>query len=258
MAENTYDNNDQGRQDQAQSIVRTASPPLTTTPNQQPVGQTQGQTNQEMSDAEALKQVSPTVTMGQVAATQHQYVNNLGHPEKNQVGNIIQNTLFPPGEDVDANIEVAKDMSLLDFVNHVRSSGEWDYKRYARRVKPNPYEGAGNFNFGATGRALGLPETILKMGAGAYQIHENNSLPSWGGPPWSGVNRKYKKRVDDAIFNLFMGMGLNGLNTYLATKYAGVVTNRNHGDQPIDQIKIGEGCQYYDQQEKCREHESSK
>jgi len=246
MAENTYDNNDQGRQDQAQSIARTASPPLTTTPNQQPVGQTQGQTNQEMSDAEALKQVSPTVTMGQVAATQQQYVNGPKYPEENQAGKKIQKIQLPPGADVDANIEEAKHMSWIDFVKHVKSGGEWDYKSKFRHIKPNPYEDAGNFNFGATGRAVGFTEEILKMGAGAYQIFEGHSHSDWGGPIWQD-NKEFSNYLDKGLYLGARTQGLGSLLAYLSAKYQGVITNINHGDEPKDQNNIGLGVRYHDQ-----------
>jgi hypothetical protein len=39
----------------------------------------------------------------------------------------------------------------------------WDYN------KQGPYDNFGNFNYGATGAALGLPDQVIKRGAGAYK-----------------------------------------------------------------------------------------
>lgn len=68
MTENVFNYEQQQRQDQAQQTAQTATPTPTTTPNQQSAEQTQGQTSPEMSDAEALRLVSPTNTWTRVAA----------------------------------------------------------------------------------------------------------------------------------------------------------------------------------------------
>jgi|GEM_PF-2666489 len=56
---------------------------------------------------------------------------------------------------------------LLWFANQVRENGEWDIKRfYPRNIDAENY---GNFHYGATGAALGLPIEILQRAAGAVQ-----------------------------------------------------------------------------------------
>jgi hypothetical protein len=50
------------------------------------------------------------------------------------------------------------------FYNKVRPGGAWDYKRQGR-----DFEGCGNFNYGAAGTALGVPDQILLRAAGGVQ-----------------------------------------------------------------------------------------
>ena len=81
----------------------------------------------------------------------------------------------PMREDVDWNIEDAQDDSYLEWYKKVRNSGQWDYKQR------NPaYEGFGNFNYGATGRAVGIPGAILRRGAGWAQQRAGSSDPTFG------------------------------------------------------------------------------
>jgi hypothetical protein len=61
------------------------------------------------------------------------------------------------------------------FYQKVRNGGPWDYKKF------DPYFAAfGNFNFGATGTAAGIPANILLMGAGWAQDRAGTSKPEWG------------------------------------------------------------------------------
>jgi hypothetical protein len=73
---------------------------------------------------------------------------------------------------VDKNIAKTKNMTYKELLDSVRNNGQWDYKRQNRN-----FAGLGNFNYGATGRAMGIPETALKAGAGGYQII--NGTSSW-------------------------------------------------------------------------------
>jgi hypothetical protein len=83
----------------------------------------------------------------------------------------------PPGVSVDANILETRRLSRLepeaapvDWVNKVREGGRWDYKR----LEPvGAYEEFGNFNYGATGRALGFPREVLLRAAGFVQVLES-------------------------------------------------------------------------------------
>lgn len=61
------------------------------------------------------------------------------------------------------------------FYQKVRNGGPWDYKQF------DPYWAEfGNFNFGATGTAAGIPAEILLMGAGYAQSSAGTSKPIWG------------------------------------------------------------------------------
>jgi hypothetical protein len=93
---------------------------------------------------------------------------------------------LPPGADVDANIKFASTLTMsppgaLFFAELVRPGGHWDYKQFGYPQ----YEFAGNFNYGAAGRAIGYDaETLLGM-AGAIQMAVGRS-PEGSGNPFSG------------------------------------------------------------------------
>ena len=76
--------------------------------------------------------------------------------------------------------------SLRWFYYEVRSKGPWDYKLRSVRDKQGKiltsYEDFGNFNYGATGAALGLDLEVLLKAAGGYQVYEKHSRPEWGNP----------------------------------------------------------------------------
>jgi hypothetical protein len=128
-----------------------------------------------------------------------------------QVDTLSSIPTTPPGVDVDRNIDtihaLIKDLGSEGagayWLNAVREGGIWDYKRLTPDLR---YESFGNFNYGATGRALGLPEQVLRRGAGAVQWLGGPYDPSQGNP-------------------------LGG---------------PPYGDQPIDQYWIGRGIEYYD------------
>lgn len=65
------------------------------------------------------------------------------------------------------------------FYQKVRNRGPWDYKQQDRKLA-----NFGNFNYGATGFAAGIPEKALYMGAGFAQSHAKTSRPQWGA--WHG------------------------------------------------------------------------
>lgn len=65
------------------------------------------------------------------------------------------------------------------FYQKVRNRGPWDYKQQDRNLA-----NFGNFNYGATGFAAGIPEKTLYMGAGFAQSHAKTSRPQWGA--WHG------------------------------------------------------------------------
>jgi RHS repeat-associated protein len=107
---------------------------------------------------------------------------------------------LPSGESVDKNIRTALNArrSLLAeagfrppyataatditrrleyFNGQVRNSGPWDYKQLGGQ-----FEQAGNFNYGATGAALGIPSQVLYRAAGAAQVIAGTSDPTFGSP----------------------------------------------------------------------------
>lgn len=80
----------------------------------------------------------------------------------------------PPGISIDSNIceaELHRGLGeLVWFYNQVRTGGPWDYKnQYGRQ-----YADFGNFNYGATGKALELSDLLLLRAAGWYQERGRN------------------------------------------------------------------------------------
>ena len=100
---------------------------------------------------------------------------------------------YPPGVDLKLNIARAhKSMWLILaaprlfwFYMQVRNRGPWDYKQIKTlndfgALSPSPFEQFGNFNYGATGAAAGLPLQVLLRGAGWAQQRARTSDPRWG------------------------------------------------------------------------------
>jgi uncharacterized protein involved in type VI secretion and phage assembly len=122
---------------------------------------------------------------------------------------------MPPGVSLDANVAEAKAhyLNASWFKNKVRNNKEgrpdsWDYKQLGQE-----YQDFGNFNYGLTGSALGIPKDILLKQAGKAQQAAKTSKPEWGDPGWGGV--------------------LGGTPPY--------------GDDPDDQAMITKGVDYYDE-----------
>lgn len=61
------------------------------------------------------------------------------------------------------------------FYQMVRNGGPWDYKQ-----RGAGYQNFGNFNYGAVGHAIGIPEAILLRAAGWAQSRAGTSLSGWG------------------------------------------------------------------------------
>lgn len=70
-------------------------------------------------------------------------------------------------------------MRLVYFYDQVRNSGPWDYKQQGTQ-----YQAAGNFNYGVTGAAMGIPDQILLRGAGWAQQRAGTSASEFGSPYW--------------------------------------------------------------------------
>lgn len=87
-------------------------------------------------------------------------------PEGASVANNIQETQMRRGLTQDAGVW---------WVNQVRPGGAWDYKLQTPDHKL--YDAFGNFNFGATGAALGFsPQVLLRAAGAASQLSEQGPL----------------------------------------------------------------------------------
>jgi hypothetical protein len=90
----------------------------------------------------------------------------------------------PPGVSLDQNLQEALNQYKQNpgsplvytwFYLKVRNSGPWDYKQIARL-----HENFGNFNYGATGTAAGIPDIVLLRAAGAAQRVAGSSSADFG------------------------------------------------------------------------------
>jgi hypothetical protein len=102
---------------------------------------------------------------------------------------------YPSNADLDGNIELARKNGFASpwnplkpaydasaavwFKNQVQNKGPWDYKQQGKQ-----YENFGNFNYGATGLALGFDETTLLREAGRAQQAAGTSKAEWNDPGW--------------------------------------------------------------------------
>lgn len=109
------------------------------------------------------------------------------------------------------NIRKAKNnrFRIIWFYNQVKSGGPWDYK-YGGHPE---MEHVGNFNYGATGTAVGFSKEFLERMAGRQQQNGPNYDESFG--DWR----------DNLIYE-------NNPNT-------------SYGDDPIDQYYINMGIDWY-------------
>lgn len=105
--------------------------------------------------------------------------------------------LIPPGVSLDNNMKLSKDLRTAAklviggeeaivyglFYAKVKNGAEWDYKQGGRQ-----YEEFGNFNYGATGTASGIPEQVLLRAAGMAQSQAGTSRQDfdkwWGNTPY--------------------------------------------------------------------------
>lgn len=89
------------------------------------------------------------------------------------------NPVPPQGVNVDDNIREAEAHkgNLVWFYTQVDSHGSWDYKNIKAYKKDGSFENFGNFNYGATGAALGVPDEILYRAAGAKQSWDHRNDP---------------------------------------------------------------------------------
>jgi hypothetical protein len=83
----------------------------------------------------------------------------------------------------------------LLFYFNVKNSGPMDYKQQGQSLDDfggwhsSPYQDFGNFNFGVTGAAAGIPSQVLLRGAGWAQQQAKTSNPVFG--HWYDWNPPY-------------------------------------------------------------------
>lgn len=104
----------------------------------------------------------------------------------NEQARLKQYPAAPPGVSIDGNLEIAKKKDQFFptsgsahiytwFYTQVRNKGDWDYKQ-----RGPEYQNFGNFNYGATGTAAGIPEGVLLRAAGAAQTVAGTSSAEFG------------------------------------------------------------------------------
>ena len=123
----------------------------------------------------------------------HAYVENDPVNLADPIG-LVPPDNIPFGVDLAQNIQEARNMSFVQWYNAVRNGGKWDYKQLGRK-----YEDFGNYNFGVTARAVGIPGNIPNRGAGWAQIRAGTSKPAWGNP-WDWPPSNFGDDPNDQIW----------------------------------------------------------
>ncbi|HVH43814.1 MAG TPA: polymorphic toxin type 44 domain-containing protein [Labilithrix sp.] len=88
---------------------------------------------------------------------------------------------YPPGFSPEATVRLGEEMrqrfardpigKYLWFFDAVRTGGQMDLKKYGKtKEEKERFAPAGNYNYGLLGRALGIPDEVLRSGAGAWQL----------------------------------------------------------------------------------------
>ncbi|HEX8692781.1 MAG TPA: RHS repeat-associated core domain-containing protein [Longimicrobium sp.] len=133
---------------------------------------------------------------------------NEGHDEKNHRQCPLPPPL-PPGASVDDNVSLAlrawwlrwvegigELLTMAWFRDMVGKNKPWDYQQSTGGLRPE-YEDGGNFNYGATGRAVGFSRGDLLRAAG-YVQSRNPSGSAAGDGHWWGRAPYGDERVDQA------------------------------------------------------------
>ena len=113
-------------------------------------------------------------------------LKNLPNPTKD-ISDSFRNTLKDNANTVK---KTTKNKGIIEsgkqFYNKVRNKGEWDLKQLPEYQDTFKFNGLiiqaqdiGNINFGYTGKALGLPDSVLLAGAGVAQIKAGTSNLSY-------------------------------------------------------------------------------
>jgi RHS repeat-associated protein len=122
----------------------------------------------------------------------------------------------PSWANVDQNLESATRMGVAKWLLLVMPGGSWDYKRFGLQ-----YEDFGNFNFGATCKAVGFKETECLLGAGLVQLAVNG-----------------KRIAGTDITDIKKALGIYGNN---------ILNLPFYGDDALDREYIKRGFKYYDE-----------
>lgn len=109
----------------------------------------------------------------------------------------------PDDYNVDSNIEKASNMNIFEFYDSVKNGSEWDYKQ-----EDSSYEDLGNFNYGATGSAVGLDDDTLERAAGLAQKIAGTSTEEFGSPLGD------EPYGDDPNDNYWINEGIKYYNIY--------------------------------------------
>ena len=132
--------------------------------------------------ATAVITVAKTVCTAKEVKRVQNELNSLPKPTKD-ITDSFRDTLRQNANTVK---ETTKNKGIVEsskqFYNNVRNKGKWDLKQnpeYQGTFQFNDFviqgQDIGNINFGYTGKALGLPDSVLLVGAGVAQIMAGTS-----------------------------------------------------------------------------------
>ena len=134
--------------------------------------------------------------------------------------------------DLNKNVADASAITRLDFIEAVRTNGDWDYKNSLNRlnIDKNILQRFGNFHFGLVAAAQGFSLEQSLYGAGFYQV-----VRQGGG---SKINLSLSTHL-----MLFTHGG-----SYMPNSITRVITNSGltWGDNEGDSIDIMQGWDHYD------------
>ncbi len=109
----------------------------------------------------------------------------------------------PPDANVDDNMRAATQNGYRWWYNQVSQwHGPWDYKNYKGRPHPE-WDDFGNYNYGATGCALGIPLDVLLRFAGyakSKRLKDDPYGKPYGRYPYGNQPEKQQQIIDGYTF----------------------------------------------------------